>query len=472
MKLYILGTIFFYKQERKGDNGIVFQKGLRPPQVGALHAVLSHWSISNKPALVVMPTETGKTETILCLSIANMCDKISVIVPSDSLRTQIADKFISFGILKYIENSIVSLKALNPKISILRTGFKNINDARSILDSNVIISTLQILSSILKNINSEITNLLVKQCNYLIVDEAHHIAAKTWKQIKTTFEIANKRILMFTATPFRSDGARIEGDIIYNYPLSLAQKDNYYEKIIFESIVEYNPLLADQKIAKKAIEVLKRDIDRGYNHILMARVDERKKAEEIYKTIYSKYTEFNPVFIHSGISNAERKTILENIKNKQHRIIICVDMLGEGFDLPQLKICAMHDLHKNITTSFQFFGRFTRTSSDKLGKATLIANLASAKFKGALQKLYRKDSDWDKIISQSNEGIISDILREEVFFKDFSDIPIPEKIPFRNITPAMSTVVYKLYDLLISWYPEEYIKYFDSKKYDTVVVEY
>lgn len=147
-------------------------------------------------------------------------------------------------------------------------------------------------------------------------------------------------------------------------------------------------------------------------------------------------------------------------------------MLGEGFDLPQLKICAMHDVHKNITTSFQFFGRFTRTSSDKLGKATLIANLADAKFKGVLQKLYRKDSDWDKIISQSNEGIISDILREEIFFKDFADIPIPEKIPLRNITPAMSTVVYKLYDPLISWHPEEYVKYFDSKKYDTVVVEH
>ena len=65
---------------------------------------------------------------------------------------------------------------------------------------------------------------------YLIVDEAHHIAAKTWKEIKLNFESVGKPVLLFTATPFRNDGGRIEGETIYNYPLSLAQRDKYYEK--------------------------------------------------------------------------------------------------------------------------------------------------------------------------------------------------------------------------------------------------
>jgi len=54
---------------------------------------------------------------------------------------------------------------------------------------------------------------------------------KTWKEIKLKFEVAEKPVLLFTATPFRNDGGRIEGEIIYNYPLSLAQRDRYYEKI-------------------------------------------------------------------------------------------------------------------------------------------------------------------------------------------------------------------------------------------------
>ena len=42
--------------------------GLREPQIGALHAVLAHWTTrSTSPATVVMPTGTGKTETMLAL---------------------------------------------------------------------------------------------------------------------------------------------------------------------------------------------------------------------------------------------------------------------------------------------------------------------------------------------------------------------------------------------------------------------
>lgn len=463
---------FQYKQEKRNEIGDIVQYGLRPPQIGALHSILAHWSISNKPALVVMPTGTGKTETMLCLSIANQNKKTLVIVPTDSLRTQISNKFIGLGILKVEPFNIIADSTLYPKVSILKTTINNIQDAERILDANVIISTPQILTNLLKTGKSDIFKLIVQQCDNLIVDEAHHIAAKTWKEIKLNFETEGKAVLLFTATPFRNDGGRIEGETIYNYPLSLAQRDKYYEKIIFTPIVDFNPATADEKIAEKAIETLRRDLDAGYDHILMARVDERKKAEEVYECIYKKYSEYSPVFIHSGISKTLQREILEGIKEKQHRIIVCVDMLGEGFDLPQLKICAMHEMHKNITTSFQFIGRFTRTTGSNLGPATIIANIVDNNFKGVLSELYRKDSDWDKIISQSNEDIIGNIVKEESFFKNFSDVPIPYKIPIRNIMPAMSTVVFKLYDNDVLWCPEKYIEYFKNKKYETVAVKH
>ncbi len=41
--------------------------GLRPPQVGAVYGVLSHWKSSDSVATVVMPTGTGKTEVMLTL---------------------------------------------------------------------------------------------------------------------------------------------------------------------------------------------------------------------------------------------------------------------------------------------------------------------------------------------------------------------------------------------------------------------
>jgi superfamily II DNA or RNA helicase len=463
---------FQYRKEDKDNDGNIIEYGLRPPQIGALHSIQAHWSISNKTAMVVMPTGTGKTETMLCLTIAEQCSGLLVIVPSDSLRNQISEKFVTLGILKNPEFKIAAYESLNPKVCTLYSGIKDINDAKEIFTSSVIVSTPQLISGILTS-EGEFKEALLNWCNYLVIDEAHHSQAATWKNIKQQLEIKDKKVLLFTATPFRNDKKRLLGDIIYNYPLSLAQRDNYYKKIDFHPILEFNNQLADEKIAEKAVELLLKDRENGYDHLLMARVDKQEEAERIFNDIYSKYEDLNPVFIHSGIkSNSEKKAILERIKNGIHKIIICVDMLGEGFDLPQLKICAMHDLHKNITTSFQFFGRFTRESNLKLGNAKIVANITDTKLKGTLRKLYQKDSDWDSIIRHSNEDVIQGIIDEENFFKNFSDVQIPNKIPFRNITPAMSTVVFRLYDSEIKWNPENHSKYFPENIYETATIEH
>ena len=46
-----------------------------------------------------MPTGTGKTETMLSILIANQCPKVLITVPSDALRDQISNKFLTLGIL-------------------------------------------------------------------------------------------------------------------------------------------------------------------------------------------------------------------------------------------------------------------------------------------------------------------------------------------------------------------------------------
>lgn len=39
--------------------------GLRPAQLGALFSIKAHWTVSQGPATIVMPTGTGKTETMI-----------------------------------------------------------------------------------------------------------------------------------------------------------------------------------------------------------------------------------------------------------------------------------------------------------------------------------------------------------------------------------------------------------------------
>src|SRR5581483_4683201 len=77
---------FRYKREDTAQN----IEGLRPPQIGAIYAIQSHWTINVDPATVVLPTGVGKTETMLSVLVAERCQRLLVVVPTDALRTQIA----------------------------------------------------------------------------------------------------------------------------------------------------------------------------------------------------------------------------------------------------------------------------------------------------------------------------------------------------------------------------------------------
>jgi hypothetical protein len=101
---------FSYVEEDIGA-GVI---GLRPPQVGAVHSVHAHWSVAETPATVVMPTGTGKTETMLSVLISACCPRVLVVVPTDALRAQIADKFLTLGILKLQGAAILGDGALHP----------------------------------------------------------------------------------------------------------------------------------------------------------------------------------------------------------------------------------------------------------------------------------------------------------------------------------------------------------------------
>lgn len=231
---------------------------------------------------------------------------------------------------------------------------------------------------------------MAELCPYLFIDEAHHAEAPTWLSFKTKF--SSNQILQFTATPFREDGKPVDGKIIFRYPLRRAQEEGYFTPIRFTPVTEFNPRRSDQAIAEKAVEQLR--LDRPYNHILMARVGSVERAAQVFP-LYQRYTEFNPVQLHTGIkSKSAREEIRRKVVSGESKIVVCVDMLGEGFDLPELKIAAFHDIRKSLAVTLQLAGRFTRSRPD-LGSATFIANIADVDVRDELRKLYTRDPDWN-----------------------------------------------------------------------------
>src|SRR5690606_8312264 len=142
----------------------------------------------------------------------------------------------------------------------------DISELRLIIEeSNVIISTV----SLLKNFSDSYIDLLANECTTLIIDEAHHVAANTWSEIKGRF--SNQTCLQFTATPFRNDGKKVDGEMIYNFPLAKAQAQNYFQPINFLPIYEFEEEKSDFEVARNAVGVLKKDIKNQLPHIILVR---------------------------------------------------------------------------------------------------------------------------------------------------------------------------------------------------------
>ena len=434
-------TAAFSYIEEDTEQGII---GLRGPQIGAVHAIHAHWSVSDAPATIVMPTGTGKTETMLSILVSARCPRLLVIVPTDVLRTQIADKFMTLGILKEPGCSVLSPHAKHPIVGMLKHIPKSLEDVDEFFSRcHVIVTT----STIAGWCDRAIQDRMAEHCSYLFIDEAHHTEAPTWKAFKERFQ--KRRIVQFTATPFREDGKPLDGKIIYKYPLEKAQQEGYFGQIHFQPVVEFNPKLSDAAIAAKAVEQLR--VDEAKGHIVMARVGSVDRAKEVFK-IYKQYAEFNPVELHTGIKSIrKREAVRKQILSGASRIVVCVDMLGEGFDLPELKIAAFHDIRKTLAVTLQLAGRFTRLRPD-LGDATFIANTADIQVQEELRKLYTRDPDWNALLPELSEKMIGEQTSLQEFLAGFTDFT--NEIPLKTVRPAISTIVYQT--KCAEWNPENF----------------
>lgn len=439
---------FFFREEEILEDGAVLP-GLRGPQIGALHAVLAHWKVSDATATVVMPTGTGKTETMLALLVARRIPRLLVVVPSDALRVQVGQKFLTLGWLKAF--GIVAQSAHLPVVGMLTQTPQSREDTdRILMQCNVLVTTMAIANSMSLRDGG-----LAQWASHVFIDEAHHVAARTWDAFKE--RMAAARILQFTATPFRQDGKPVDGKIIFNYPLRLAQSEGYFRAVSFRSVMEFDPRQADAAICEAAIAVLNRDRAAGHDHLVMARADSIPRAERVQAIYQQMAPEHRPVLLHSRQGAAARQESLAAVQTRASRIVVCVDMLGEGFDMPALKIAALHDMHKSLAITLQFTGRFTR-SARGIGEATVIANIADANVEQKLRALYAEDSDWNELLRKLSEGATQREVRRSDFIDGFREAnPI---ISLQNIFPKMSAVVFKT--ACADWQPEDIVRKFPA----------
>ena len=408
--------------------------GFRDAQRGALFALGSHFSLRRDPAIVTMPTGSGKTAVLQASSFLLRAKRVLVMTPSRLVREQIYDDYQELGVLK-------RLGALPPDLEPPQVFNANakIGDWESLRGYDVVVATPNSASPGLEGVAPPPPDFF----DLMLVDEAHHSPARTWTDLLRSFPGAKRAL--FTATPYRRDELEIKGRFVFTYDLKRAFEDGVFGQIQYLPVEDFGPGEEDAAIARAAEAKLRADHAAGLAHRLMVRTDSKNRARDLLD-IYGRTTGLKLQLVLSEHSVGHVKKVITALRSGELDGIVCVNMLGEGFDLPNLKVAAIHTPHKSLAVTLQFIGRFARTAGENLGQATFIAAPSSIKVEA--EKLYAQGAAWHEIVPNLSATRVMREERAREILESFSTDPYNppdlEELSLYGLKPYMHVKVWQL----------------------------
>ncbi len=197
---------------------------LREPQREAHKKVREHFSQIKRPAIIQIPVGCGKTGIIATLPFGISEGRVLVIAPNTTIRKGIAEA-LEIGHQKFFlgRTKVLSSFSHGPFVAVLDGPNANIHDCS---ESHYVVTNIQQLAS---SADRWLPQFPPSFFNMILVDEGHHNVAESWRKVFEKFPEA--KVVSLTATPFRSDGQRVTGDVVYRYPYSKAMLAGYIKQI-------------------------------------------------------------------------------------------------------------------------------------------------------------------------------------------------------------------------------------------------
>lgn len=313
--------------------------------------------------------------------------RVLVVAPSKLLREQLAGAFRTLEILKKVGALETGRPALRVTEARSKIATDNMWGAMTTFD--VVVGTPSALSPAVSGVVPPPEGLF----DVVLFDEAHHVPARTYRALSEAFPSA--RQVFFTATPFRRDEKEIRADLVFTYELAHAQRDGVFGTLRYVPVTPAAAQSNDEAIARAASARLRSDRKNGHDHLIFVRTSSTVRADALAK-VYEKHTQLRLLRIHSGVSDSQIRDALGKLRSGAADGVIAVDMLGEGFDLPQLKVAALHAPHRSLAVTLQFIGRFARTSGERLGEATFFA--VDSEIAGEAARLFVPGAEWNEIV--------------------------------------------------------------------------
>lgn len=225
----------------------------------------------------------------------------------------------------------------------------------------------------------------IKPYSLIIIDECHHATSNSFKTVLRTY--SGVPLVGFTATPARLDGkplGEIFDRLIVGVDYDFLKKNNYLVDYDYFSpnlnfdFSQWKLKSGDFDATDNAIHLDKKAI---YGNILKY-IDLSKKTIIYSPTVeYSKKLEVQINEHFNAKISAEfngttpqqlRNKIIDDFKNNKIKILINVDLIGEGFNVPSCDCVFLLRATQSLTLYIQQAGRALRADPNNTNKRASI----------------------------------------------------------------------------------------------------
>ena len=362
---------------------------LRIPQREAYERIFQHYASNPevRETAIILPVGCGKSGLITLTPFAVRSKRTLVVAPGLNIASQL---FMDFDPTRedmfYIKCEVLDGQPY-PELAEIRGIATNISDLQ---EADVVVTNIQQLTG---NNNRWLNALPSDFFDLILFDEAHHNVAESWNILRRTFP--NAKIVNYSATPRRSDGQVMSGQIIYSFPIVRAIEEGYVKRLkavvlnprtlryvrrednqeIEVSLEEVKRLGEEDADFRRSIvtseETLYTIVDASIRALNKIRTETGEPRHKIIASALNYHHCIQVVeayrarglradYVHSLQDGAENTRVLNQLKNHELDVIVQVRKLGEGFDHPYLSVAGVFSIFKELSPFVQFVGRIMR----------------------------------------------------------------------------------------------------------------
>ncbi len=357
---------------------------LREPQREAHKKVREHFQRSSEPAILQIPVGCGKTGLIATLPFGISNGRVLVVAPNTTIRKGLANA-LEAGHQKFFlgKTKVLSVFKDGPFVAVLDGPNANIHDCT---ESHYVVTNIQQLAS---SADRWLPQFPPNFFDMILVDEGHHNVAESWRKVFDRFP--NAKVVSLTATPFRSDGQRVTGEVVYRFPYSKAMLAGYIKQIhsinvapseiyftykgdterhTLEEVMELREEAWFRKGVALAPECNAHIVDASIQRMRELRDRTGQKQQIIAaacsidhaRQLTALYGQRNIAAreIYSEMDPDKQTKAMQDLEDGRIDCIVQVQMLGEGFDHPPLAVAAVFRPFRSLSPYVQFVGRIMR----------------------------------------------------------------------------------------------------------------